>query len=133
MMSGAKASRYICGAAIVLTLLLLIYAAGPFGNHRASSDLLASLLLLPILAAWSVGPYAVANRFAHDADEADAWVFAAVQIAAGIPVLALYADAYVISPDTDPVTGLAFAILPIYQFVAVVAAFYGLRLWRRFS
>ena len=131
-MSGAKASRYVCGGAILLTLIMLLIAAGPFGNHRASGDVLASLLLLPILGAWSVGPYAVANKFAQDAEGGEAWIYVAVQLLAGPPVLAIYIDAYILTPDADPQSGLAFAILPLYQFVAVLAAIYGVRLWRRF-
>lgn len=132
-MSGARASRYVCGTAIILTLAVLIYAVGPFGNHRGGGDVIASLLLLPILGAWAVGPYAVANRFAQDAEDGAEWVYVVVQILAGLPVLAIYTDAYILTPDTDPQSGLVFAILPIYQFLAVLAALYGVRLWQRFS
>jgi hypothetical protein len=132
-MTSHRISRYVCVSAVVMTLALLLVAAGPFGNHRASGDLLASLLLLPVLAAWAVGPYAVANRFAQDVQGAAVWLFVLVQIAVGLPVLAIYADAFVFRPDTDPQIGLVFAIFPIYQFVAVLAAYYGVRLWRRFN
>ncbi len=130
-MTPARASSLVCMAAVVLTIAIVLWVAGPFGNHRQSSDMLASLLLLPVLAAWASGPYAVANRFAHDTEGQAGWVFVAVQILAGLPVLGLYAYAFLVESNTDPQTGLAFAILPIYQFVAVLAAYFGVRLWQR--
>jgi|GEM_PF-3001582 len=130
-MTPARASRWVCIVAIIMTMAIILWVAGPFGNHRQSSDLLASLLLLPVLAAWAVGPYAVANRFAHEAEGPVAWVFVVVQILAGLPVLGIYGYAFLIEVDTDPQIGLAFAILPIYQFVAVLAAYIGVRLWQR--
>jgi hypothetical protein len=129
-MTAPQASRVVCLIAITLTMAIVLWAVGPFGNHRVSGDMLASLLLLPVLAAWAVGPYAVANRFAHEAEGSAAWVFVAVQIVAGLPVMAMYASAFLIAEGTDPQTGLAFAILPIYQFVAVLAAYIGVRLWQ---
>jgi hypothetical protein len=130
-MTPARTSRWVCFIAIILTIAMVLWVAGPFGNHRQSSDMLASLLLLPVLAAWAVGPYAVANRFAQDAEGQAAWIFVAVQILAGVPVLGIYGYAFLIEVDTDPETGLAFAILPIYQFLAVLAAYIGVRLWQR--
>jgi hypothetical protein len=126
-----RISRVVCLVGVVVTIALVMLATGPFGNHRASGEMVASLLLLPVLAAWAVGPYAVANRLAQDAKGRGPWLYVGVQVLSGLPVIGIYVQAYVVEVDTDPQMGLVFAILPIYQFCAVVAVYFGLRLWRR--
>lgn len=115
----------------VVTLLVMMWALGPFGSHQNSGGMMVALLLSPLLLVWGVGPYAVAHRFAAEDGGRGAWVFAGVQALAGIAILVLYADAFVMSPEADLNAPLVFAILPIYQFVAVLVAYYAVRLWRR--
>ena len=123
----------ICIAAILLTLAIMLATLSPLGPQREGGDMLFSLLIAPLLAIWAVGPYAVANRFAHDTEGRAAWVFVVVQVIVGLPVLGVYADALVFRPQTEAEIGLVFAIFPIYQFIGVLAAYYGVRLWRRES
>lgn len=130
-MDPLRVSRFVCLLGVVVTIGLVTLATGPFGNHRASGDMMASLLLFPVLAAWAVGPYAVANRLAQDAQSPGPWLYVGVQVLSGLPVLAVYIQAYVVEANTDPQMGLAFAILPIYQFCAVLVVYFGLRVWQR--
>ena len=130
-MDPLRVSRAVCLVGVIVTIALVMLATGPFGNHRGSGDMMASLLLLPVLAAWSVGPYAVANRLAQDAQGRGPWFYVGVQLLSGLPVIGVYIQAYVVEVDTDPQMGFVFAILPLYQFCAVLAVYFGLRLWHR--
>ncbi|MBL8630903.1 MAG: hypothetical protein JNM81_14810 [Rhodospirillaceae bacterium] len=132
-MNGVRISRVVFIGFSLLTLFVMMWALGPFGSHQNSGGMMVALLLSPLLLVWGVGPYAVAHRFAAEDGGIGAWVFAGVQVLAGIAILVLYADAFVISPEPDLNAPLVFAILPIYQFVAVLAAYYALRLWRRYN
>jgi hypothetical protein len=128
---ATRAARISFIALSVITIAVMIAAIGPLAEHRDAGGELVSLLLLPILAVWAIGPYAVAHRFAHEARGRTAWALVGVQWLSAIPVLAIYIDHFFLTPGVDPQTGLLFAILPIYQFIAVVAVYYASRLWRR--
>jgi hypothetical protein len=128
---SARVSRYAFSGLALITVAIEIAAIGPYSDHRVTGDLMASLLLLPILAAWAVGPYAVANKFAHEAEGSRGWVFVGLQLVMAVPAFWLYAEAFFFRQGEDPQLGLIFAIIPIYQFVAVLAVYYALRLWTR--
>ncbi|MBL8642328.1 MAG: hypothetical protein JNK21_00230 [Rhodospirillaceae bacterium] len=131
-MDVVHASRFVFLGFSLVTVAVMVWALGPFGDHADSGNMLVSLMIAPLLAVWAVGPYAVAHKFAAEDAGAGAWVFVAVQIVAGLAVMVLYGDAFVMTPEPDLNAPLVFAILPIYQFTAVLVAYYGLRLWRRF-
>ncbi|MSO98943.1 MAG: hypothetical protein EXR11_12120 [Rhodospirillaceae bacterium] len=130
-MTAAQASRIVCIVASIATVVIMLIAMGPFADHRESGDFLLALLLFPLLAIWAVGPYMVANRFAAEIDDVQAWSFAVIQVLIGAVVMLIYVDAFLIEPKPDPQSGLVFAIFPLYQFIAVLGAYYGVRLWRQ--
>jgi len=131
-MSAILASRIICILASVATLLLMAVALGPFGPRADEGDFLLNLLLFPFIAIWAVGPYAVANKFAATEDGSPAgWVYVVTQILVGLPVLWVYLDAFVLSGTADSQAGLVFVMLPVYQFIAVLVAYYAVRLMRQ--
>ncbi|MDX2144586.1 MAG: hypothetical protein SFV19_14620 [Rhodospirillaceae bacterium] len=128
---AARISRHTFTVLAMITVIIEIAAIGPFGDHRVTGDLMASLLLLPILMAWAVGPYAVANKFAHEAEGSQSWAFVSLQVVMAVPALWIYGEAFFFSQGQDPQLGLIFVIIPIYQFVAVLAVYYALRMWTR--
>ncbi len=130
-MNGVHVSRFLFIGFSIITLLVMAWVLGPFGVHQGSGGMMVSLLLSPLLLVWGIGPYAVAHRFAAEDDGRGAWAFAAIQVIAGIIIMALYAEAFAISPDPNLNAPLAFAIMPVYQFVAVLGAYYAVRLWRK--
>lgn len=131
--SGAvKASRIVCIVACLATLGVMIAALGPFGQHEESGGMLLSLIMLPLVAIWAVGPYVIANKFARESEGATAWVYVLLQVITGLAVLVLYVDAFIITPEQGLNPLVVFVILPLYQFMALLVAYYGIRLWRRF-
>jgi hypothetical protein len=130
-MNGVRVSRFLFIGFSALTLLVMIWVLGPFGTHKDSGSMMVSLLLSPLLLVWGIGPYAVAHRFAAEDEGRGAWLFVAIQLIAGVVIMALYAEAFAISPDPNVNVPLAFAIMPIYQFVGVLIGYYVLRVWRR--
>jgi hypothetical protein len=130
-MTPAQVSRIVCVVASVATVAMMLIALGPFDRERETGEVLMSLLLLPFLAIWAVGPYMVANRFAADVEGAPAWVFVAVQVVTGAAVMAIYTDVFIFDPKPDAQSGLVFAIFPVYQFIAVLGAHFGVRVLQR--
>lgn len=130
-MTAPKISRAVCIAACLCTIAVMIWAMGPFGQHAGSGEMVTSLFILPLLAVWAIGPYAIANKFAHEVEDGPAWFLVLLQAVIGVVTLGLYVDGFVVTPEPGVNAALIFTILPIYQFIAVLAGYYGLRLVER--
>jgi hypothetical protein len=130
-MSPVSVSRSLFIALSLITLGVMIWALGPFADHKDSGGQLVSLLLSPFLAIWAVGPYAVAHRFASEGEGAGVWAYPALHIVSGATAMFFYANELFIAPAPDLNAPWVFATIPVYQFIAVVVIYYGLRVVRR--
>ena len=127
-------ARVLIALAALPTLAIMAVSAGPWYGPQEEGQsfyLIAKLVVLPMLAAWALAPYFVAHKFALTCDGLDGWWLIAVIPVTAIPVVWIYADVFVFAEPSDGQDGLVFAILPIFQSIAVLAV-YGLILgWRR--
>lgn len=101
----------LLGVGAVLTLALLVYAAGSL-SHFAETGL--------VFALWALAPYVLlgfgTTRFWSRPARVAALVGSAVAVAGA---LALYVNAVVV--NTDPLGALAFAAVPLLQAAVALA------------
>ncbi|MDX2223300.1 MAG: hypothetical protein SFV21_11150 [Rhodospirillaceae bacterium] len=131
-MSADFIARGILLGAAVTTLAVMMFAAGG-ALQSDTGETFANLLLLPFLAAWAVGPYFICNRFMSEAEPRARWAYLPAALIVALPVLWFYVDGLVIHEQPDAQITIVFVVFPLYQFVFVLAVYYAVRFWGRFS
>lgn len=129
MINVEKLARVVLLSAAVMTLAVMIVAAGPWVARDTGQTLLA-LIMMPFLAAWAVGPYFICNRFMNETVPEGRWVYVVAAVVAAIPVLWIYIDALILSKAPDAQAAIVFVVFPLYQFVFILAVYYAVRFWR---
>jgi hypothetical protein len=131
-MNAEALARVVLLGAAVTTLAVMMFAAG-IAAQRDAGERFVNLLLLPFLAAWAVGPYFICNRFMGEAEPRVRWVYVPAALVAALPVLWFYIDGLVIHDQPGSQIAVVFVVFPLYQFVFVLAVYYAVRFWSRFS
>ena len=110
------ATRLFALAAALITLVLLIYAAQPWGGNYAYESPAGYLRLLGF-AVWVTLPYLMTIFLAKKASASQAKNFVAIigGLIISLGGVALYVDAVLLHQDAQG--GLAFVAVPFYQWI----------------
>ncbi len=113
-----KSSYYLSLSALAATMILMIYAAHPWGNNYAYGGLSGYLGLLGFLC-WAASPYILlAWRSKRTIENSKKRIlFETISILMCTISLALIIDIIFIHPD--PQGGIALLFLPIYQWLII--------------
>ncbi len=75
-----------------------------------------------LLGAWASGPYVLSHwRAALVSNWSRVWIFPALSVLSAVVAIAIYYDAVLIEP-LDAQASIVFAVIPVYQYILIVAA-----------
>ena len=116
--------------ASILTIALAIYSASPWNGDSPYDNLLGYVGLI-FFTGFAVSPYAY--LFFRSAPKTETaltqWLFVGIGIAITVLGIAIIYDATIISIDAQ--SGIVFFIIPIYQWIVLIATRWGFRAFLR--
>lgn len=116
----------------LVTLGVMVVAGGPW-TGLPPGDQMTKLMLFPFIAAWAIAPYFLAHRLALMSEGQEGWLLVAAGPVSAVPVLWLYVNKMILTPEHNTQELVAFILFPVFQALFVSAVYGATRFWRQFK